>query len=67
MRIHTCPINIRNTGDSSMYTYATAIGAVGFGIIGALTLDSAINFSVTCFTIAIVCFGLMQWFNSRGK
>lgn len=50
-----------------MYTYATAIGAAGFGIIGALTLDSAPNFSITCFTIAIVCFGLMQYFDKRGK
>lgn len=67
MRIHTCPINIHNTGDSSMYTYATGIGAVGFGLIAVLTLDSAPNFSVICFGVAAACFGLMQHFDKRGE
>lgn len=50
-----------------MYTYATGIGATGFGIIGALTLDSAPTFSVICFGLAAVCFGLMQHFDKRGE
>lgn len=50
-----------------MYTYATGIGASGFGLIGALTLDSAPNFSVTCFLVAVVCFAAMTHFDKRGK
>ena len=50
-----------------MYTYATGIGAAGFGLIAVLTLDSAPNFSVICFGLAAVCFAAMTHFDKRGE
>lgn len=67
MRIHTCPINTYTTGEIPMYTYATAIGAVGFGIIGALTLDSAPTFAIVCLGMAVGLFTLMEYFGRHGK
>ncbi len=50
-----------------MYAYATAIGAVGFGIIGALTLDSAPTFAIVCLGMAVGFFTLMEYFGRHGK
>lgn len=55
------------TGEIPMYTYATGIGATGFGLIGALTLDTAPNFSLICLGLAVVCFAAMTHFGQRGE